>query len=439
MTALFDHELELRVLATLADVSGLDVSEAKGAAERSGLTDADFHHPIHQRIWAAQMGLLFDGEACDLYRVSTRLKAEERASLVPVVEASGRPGVSLLFAGALKGVATDLRGLTLRRNIVRFGRELAAQAEGQMDPATILSNANAALARITVAREANWKTLGEVMEIIRREMADVAEGRASTVIPTGLREWDRLIGGLMPGVLTVIGAHPAHGKSGVIARLILNLAALSAKKTAVFSLEDRGTWIGYRALADASRIVQFILRNRKLTEEQAEAVHHGEKAIAEIANRIIIDDRGRLPAKEIANSARDAVLNRGAEVLVVDHWGEVTYPEGGDRFDLLIQNGLSDLRQVAISYNVPILVACHLKPGALYPYTQHDFRNAAAFEQMSRVLVAWEKSGEILKMQVLKNTNGIPAANFELAFDPVSAMAENKPEPVQKPKQEVML
>lgn len=432
MSALFDHELELRVLATLADVSGLDVSEAKTAAERSGLTDADFHHPIHQHVWAAQMGLLFDGEACDLYRVSTRLPAASRSAMPPVIEAAGRPGVSLMFAGALRGVAMDLRGLTLRRNIVRLGRELAAQAEGQMDPAVILTNANAALARITTAREANWKTLGEVMELIRQEMQAVQEGKAVTAIATGLREWDRIIGGLNPGILTVVGAHPAHGKSGVIARLILNLAAIAQKKTAVFSLEDRATWIGYRALADASRIVQFILRNRKLTEEQAEAVHHGSKALAEIANRIIIDDRGRLPAKEIANSARDAVLNRGAQALVVDHWGEVTYPDGGDRFDLLIQDGLSDLRQVAITYNVPIIVACHLKPGAVYPYTQHDFRNAAAFEQMARVLVAWEKSGDTLKMQVLKNTNGV-IGNFELAFDPTSAMAENKP------RQETML
>jgi len=438
VTALFDHALELRVLATLADAAALDVTEAKTAAERSGLTDADFHHPIHQRVWTAQMGLLFDGESCDLYRVKTRLKKDEYEAMDALVKAAQQPGTSLLVGSAIQGVATELRGLTLRRNIVRFGRELAVQAEGQTDPAALLSTAQAALSRITTARSANWKTLGEVMELVRREMADVAAGIAATAIPTGLKEWDRIIGGLNPGVLTVLGSHPAHGKSGVIARLILNLAALEGKRTAVFSLEDRATWIGYRALADASRIVQFILRNRKLTAEQDEVVEYGHRQLAGISNRIIIDDRGRLPASEIAQSARDAVLNHGAEVLVVDHWGEVTYPGGGDRFDLLIQDGLSDLRHVAKAYNVPIVVACHLKPAAVYPYTQHDFRNAAAFEQMSRVLVAWEKSGDILKMQVLKNTNGV-IGNFELAFDGVAAMAENKPEPEQKPKQEKML
>lgn len=438
MTALFDHELELRVLATLADASGVDVTEAKTAAERSGLTDADFHHPIHQRVWTAQIGLLFDGEACDLYRVGTRLRPDERRALEPVAAAASSPGVSLLYAGAVLGAAKDLRAMTLRRSILRFGRELAAQAEGVTDPAVILTNATAALSRIAVARAANWKTLGEVMDLIRAEMADVAAGKAVTAIPTGLKEWDRIIGGLTPGILTVVGSHPAHGKSGVVARLILNLAYFAAKKTAVFSLEDRATWIGYRALASAAGIVQFILRNRKLTDEQTEMVHHAEKQLSEIANRIIIDDRGRLPATEIAQAARDAVLNHGAEVLVVDHWGEVTYPDGGDRFDLLIQDGLSALRHVAITYNVPVLVACHLKPSAVYPYTQHDFRNAAAFEQMSRVLVAWEKAGDTLKMQVLKNTNGV-IGNFELAFDGTSAMADNKPEPVQKAKQEALL
>src|SRR4051812_16419924 len=112
MTTLSDHPLELRVLATLADVSTVDVTEARSAAERSRLVSDDFHNPLHRSIWTAQMGLLFDGEACDFYRVATRLKTEEREQMAPVTARASEAGVSLLVASGIFGAADDLRAFT---------------------------------------------------------------------------------------------------------------------------------------------------------------------------------------------------------------------------------------------------------------------------------------------------------------------------------------
>lgn len=436
MTTLHDHSLELRVLATLADVSGLDVAEAKTAAERSSLVAEDFHNPLHRNIWTAQMGLLFDGEACDFYRVRTRLQPDEREKVAPLIEAAGQVGVSLLIASAIRGAANDLRAMTLRRNILRFGRELAQMAEGTTDPTVLLTNATAALSRITTSRAASWRTLAEVLEVARREMLEIAEGRGSPVIPTGLREWDRIIGGLWP-TLTVLGSHPGSGKSGVIARLLLNLAA-AGKKVAVFSLEDQATWLAYRALASASRVTQFVLRNRKLTGAQEEAVHNGTQELVDLSRLILIDDRGRLPSQEVVQSARDAILNHGAQVVVIDHYGEITHDtDRSDRHDLMIASGLSDLRNLSKGYGVPIVIAAHLKPLASSPFSTSDFANSAAFERMARVLVAWEKKDDVLKVQVLKHTNGV-RANFDLHFDGPSAMAQNPPEDIPKAVQKVI-
>ncbi len=424
MTALFDRPLELRVLATLADVSSLDVAEARSAADRSRLTSDDFHDPLHQQVWNAQMALLHDGEACDFYRVATRLKHDDRAKMPAVTAAAAEPGVSLMLASAIFGAADDLRALTLRRSILRFGREIVQAAENTTDASVLLTNAAATLAKITTTRAANWRTLAEVMEQIRKEMAEVASGKGATVIPTGIHDWDRLIGGLWP-TLIVIGAHPGHGKSGLIARILLNLA-IAGIKSATFSLEDQATWIAYRALATEAGITQFVLRQRKLSEDQSAAVHHGETAIGAYAQNIMIDERGALPPSEIVQGARDAILNKGARVVVVDHYGEVRHGEDKrDRHDLMIAAGLSDLRNLAKAYGVPIIVAAHLKPEAVYPFSQHDFRNASAFEQMSRVAVMWEKKEAVLKMQVVKNQFGLGSVAFELPFHGPSAMVSN--------------
>lgn len=423
--ALSDHALEIRVLATLADVSGLDVNEARQAAERSGLTDVDFHSPLHAAIWTAQMGLLFDGEACDFYRAATRVPAKMAEQVKKLNLAAQAPGVSLMIAANIRGAAHDLRACTLRRHIVSFGRDLAAQVEQVSDPAVILANAQKALARITVSRD-RWRTLAQAIAAADEEMKAIAEGRGSPVIPSGMHEWDRIIGGLWP-TLTVIGSHPGHGKSGLIARLLLNVAQ-AGKTAAIFSLEDQETWLAYRALSSVSGVTQFVLRNRKLSEQQQADIDYAKTGLSPFAGRILIDDRGRLPISEVVACSRDAILNHGAQVLVVDHFGEVTHDGAGDRFDLEIANGLSELRNIAKSYGVPVVVAGHLKPLATYPYTQHDFRNSAAFQQMARVLVAWEKDGEKLKMQTLKATNGV-VGRFELPFHGPSAMVLNSAPP----------
>ncbi len=255
-------------------------------------------------------------------------------------------------------------------------------------------------------------------------MKELSTGKGTPVIPTGLHDWDRLIGGLWP-TLIVIGAHPGHGKSGLIGRLLLNLA-IAGVRSAIFSLEDQATWLAYRALSAASGVSQFVLRNRKLTDDQADAVHSGDTEIGAYAANIMIDERGALPPSEIVQGARDAILNKGARVVVVDHYGEVRHGEDKrDRHDLMIAAGLSDLRNLAKSYGVPIIVAAHLKPEAVYPFTQHDFRNASAFEQMSRVAVMWEKKDAVLKMQVVKNQFGLGSVAFELPFHGPSAMVSN--------------
>ncbi len=427
MSTLSDHPLELRVLATLADVSSLDVGEAKTAAERSRLVTEDFHNPLYRLIWSAQMALLFDGEACDFYRVATRLNADERTKLPPLALQCQAAGVSLLVASAIRGAAEDLRKLTLRRNILRFGRDLANQAECNADPAVLLTNATAALHRITTSRAANWSTLGEARVQARLEMESVKAGVGTPVIPTGLKEWDRIVGGLWP-TLTVIGAHGGHGKSGFIGRILMNVA-LAGRKVAIFSLEDQRTWLAYRALSSESGISQFVLRNRALNEEQDYLIHQSEKAMEAYEGNIEIDDRGALPPSELVQCSRDAILNRGAQAIVVDHFGEVRLGEDGgrnDRHDLMIAAGLSDLRNLAKQYGVPIVVAAHLKPAATYPFTQHDFRNAQAFEGMSRVAVMWEKAESELKMIVVKNQFGISPATFKLPFHGPSAMVLNE-------------
>jgi replicative DNA helicase len=436
---LHDHDLELRVLATIADVSAVDVTEAKTAAESSQLSADDFHNPLHRAVWSAQIGLLFEGEAADFYRAATRLGDANRQAVPSLAERASQAGVSLLVGSAIRGAADDLRAMTLRRTILRFGRELAQQAEAGGDPAVMLTNATAALGRIATSRSANWRTLGHALAEVRAELAQRAQTKQSSVVPTGLGEWDRWIGGLYP-TLTVLGAHAGNAKSGLIGRLLLNAARMGLK-CCLFSLEDQRTWLAYRALAAESGLSQFALRNRVLTDEQEWQVQQAEKGMADYESLIEIDDRGALTPAEVVQSARDAILNRGAKLVVVDHWGEtrVERGDGWDRHDLAVAEGLSDVRNLAKGYGVPVIVACHLKPAATYPFSQHDFRNAAAFQHMARVAVMWELDREAseLKMCVVKNQYGLGSCLFRLRFDGASALVAEDETP--KAKQEVLL
>jgi replicative DNA helicase len=403
---------EETALSSLAQLGGIDPAKASALLDELGMRAEDFG-PL-QRIAAAVEFFLREGRAPEVFGVSERSKASREQVVKLLV--SNSPGNWLPLRQQLEGVREDSRrrqllsALDLVRKSLATGELNAAASEG----IKLLEAAQSHHAHVRPVSEHLLKLVNHVEE--------VAAGRQPPVLETGFKDLDEAIGGLQP-TLTVIGSLPGKGKSALLAGIVLNLA-MRGVKSGIVSLEDEGQWLARRLTALKSQLPVFVLANRPLGSHQLERFGEAVEQLYTPMESALIDDRSRLTTREVVTSCRN-MLSRGARALFVDHLGEIRI-ERSDRHDLDISEALSELRAMAKSYRVPVVVLCHLKRSSEETPVLTDFAFSAGVERMARVALALTRDNDgPLRVHVLKQTQGPSDVAVELDFDKSSGVVCN--------------
>lgn len=392
-------EREVLCLKAIVSSAQVSVEAAVSRLDAAGVTASDFSESRVQALFMA---------------VESDLRAGRQPEIVSLLKVVGKRVPRDIVLDVLEGDAgasvgqrlSVLRELGQRRATSATLRTLAALFEqsGSLD------DANAELTRAVAALGAKGGTIRladyTAHELINR-LEEVQLGKRVPVVPTGIDALDFVIGGFQP-TLTVIGALPAVGKSALIATAIENMTR-RGEMVGLLSLEDKADWLTTRLVSKASSIPVPVLAFKKLTESQKAKV---DTAIVDIHDQVLVrlavEDRHGLTTTEVVASARKMVA-MGCKAILVDHLGEVRL-ERTDRHDLDIADALSQLRGIAKTYGVPVVVLCHLRRreglDAESEPKLTDFAFSAGVERMSRVALGLWRSGEQLAVSVLKQTNG---------------------------------
>lgn len=414
---------ELAAIASLANLAAVDSARARAALDESGVQAQDFADAPSAAVWAAVEAMIRDGREPDFFAVQARCPNVSRevltAALMSSTTASPRERLAVV------------RDAGQRR---RVGRALDAVRAVVGDTRRPLTEAVAeALKALEAIRTTDSKAAtldGEVVALVD-VLEEVAKGNRDPVLPTGIEALDAVVGGLQP-TLTVLGALPGVGKSGLLAGIVRNLSRRRVR-VGFFSLEDERSWLPLRLLAESTGIPMFVLRNRALSEWQLSRVAEAMERLHGDMAHVVCDDRPGLTAADIVASARDMLTRHGVRALLVDHLGEVRLTRS-ERHDLDIADVLQQLRALAKTYRVPVVVACHLRRrdglGIADEPRLTDFAFSAAVERMARVALALSKPSEdTLKVHVLKQTNGISGVAVELRFTGPAGVVANTEAP----------
>lgn len=228
---------------------------------------------------------------------------------------------------------------------------------------------------------------------------------------------------------------PTHN-SALIGSMARNIAK-AGHTVGVFSLEDSRDWLVERTLSWESGVpVRRLVTADVRPHEEADFASGGER-VHGWASRMIIDDRSRLTAQQVAAKARHWVVARGARAIIVDHLGELDLGNGHDRHDLAVTAAVAHLRDVAKDLNVPVVVCAHFarpprsndEPRYQRP-TSSSWANSAGVERMARVAVGlWlpkpeegaAPNDEII-CTVLKQTRGDKDFDFTMLLDRPSGL-----------------
>lgn len=418
------HELDTEALKALVGEARLSPRDAVEVLDETGACASDCVTANARTLWASVEAAIRAGDTLDAVTMAARCPGVPRAYVVDVVTAKSHLGIS-------RQRLTLLRTQSLRRQYVQALRAVAAVVTDEAQP---LANGVAEAARLLASwsdESAVLRPLDESVGALVDELEAVAAGTRAGTLPTGIDALDAVIGGLQP-TLTIVGALPGVGKSALVAGICRNLSARGVV-TGLLSLEDERLWLTRRLLALASSVPVFVLANKPLVRSQQERVLECAPTLHTMLGRVLCDDRSGLTSAEVVASARRMVA-RGAKAILVDHLGEIRV-DRTERHDLDISDVLRDLRALAKSHRVPVVVLSHLRRREGLTITDEprltDFAFSSGVERMARVALGLYRSerDDELRCAVLKQTQGISGVSVTLRLAAQAGVVVESPAP----------
>lgn len=214
--------------------------------------------------------------------------------------------------------ARRLKDISLRKRVLDGLANICADA--QRDPdlrgAELLTMALAAVSRLDAEQPEDARTIGDIVKKRCKELEQYKNG-VLPGYPTGIALLNEKLGGWQPGIVSIVAARPAMGKSS------LGLATADACSAAgvgvhLFSLEDTESAYADRALSRTSSVPAEKMRNADLQRSD----------IADIADALrmlgrrqgwLVDSRSGVTAEEIVRSVRRRKKENGTRVVIVDY------------------------------------------------------------------------------------------------------------------------
>ena len=309
------------------------------SATASTLRPDDFYKPAHAHVFEAICSLDAAGEPADPVTVADELS---RAGVLEAIGGRGLLADIVSIAPAVTNAPRYARIVSdhavLRKliavggDIAEIGYELPDDVEKAVDSAESLVY-ELGQRRVTDSMVPIESLLGDTLD---RLEALVERGDAITGLPTGFVDLDRLLSGLQPNTLNIVGARPAMGKTSFALNLTANASFQSRRPVLFFSLEMGNIELTQRLLCAEAQIDSTKVRDGRLQDAEWDRIALAVSRLAEA--RLFLDDNPNTSVMEIRAKARRLKSQLGDLGLVVI-----------DYLQLMQGRGRSESRQVEVS------------------------------------------------------------------------------------------
>lgn len=410
-------------LAESIAVGAMMMSPAVADAVSEILTAADFYKPAHGTIFDSVLALAARGEPIDGATVSIELSRTgdlERVGGVPYLHTLVES-----VPTALNGThyAQRVAAMAVRRRIAEAGVKAMTLARGGGDVADVREQAQQAMYEATtdVRDRAVITSVGDLTAQTIEQIERVGAGLTPPGIPTGLKDYDRMIGGgHRPGQLIIPAGRTSMGKSTITQNWLRNCAEVAVRPAVLFSVEMSIDEMMIRLLAEVSRVPLHQLIIGQLSDDDRQRLRHAEERVAAWP-LYLVDSCRTVPA--IRSYLRRFVQRMGeVAVFGVDYLQRLSATSRGEDRHLVVGQFADDLKTLAQDLDAVCIAPCQLNRG---PETRpgknanvprlSDLRESGNLEQSADVVIllhrpdyydkATSRPGEA-DLIVAKNRNG---------------------------------
>lgn len=404
-------------------------------ARVSGIINAgDFADPVHGRIYAA----ILDRVACDAIASPATLSLlfERDAGVAEL----GGPAYLARLAGAAislfaaRDYAEIIRALAEKR---RLAAALEDAQEALLDPER---DAGAILAQVEafgLSREMRQgaeivpfsKAVGDAI----KADADAMTGDGPSGVQTGIDGLDRMLGGLHPGQLVILGGRPAMGKTA-LAGCVATHAATSGHGVAFVSLEMDPASIARRAISEATAlqgrgVAYDAARKGILTDDEFEDYKQAAVDIHELPIRFAPPAARDIEGIFVACKRISKVFEaQGTPLgLVIVDYLQLVQADRKSRYEIVTEVSIA-LKSMAMRLGVPVLVLAQLSRGVDsrddHRPIASDLRESGQIEQDADVILFCYREEVYLRREWSDDMESDEIAEWHKAMTQVKGIME---------------
>jgi len=207
-------------------------------------------------------------------------------------------------------------------------------------------------------------------------------------IPTGLKDLDRLLGGLQKTDLIILAGRPGMGKSALALSVSMTAAKLK-RKVGVFSLEMSDEQLITRMVSAESGIDSQRIKFGQIRDDEWPVYLQGSDSVA--AMSVFIDDTSAISVMELRAKSRRLLAEKGLDLLVVDYMqlmrGDTKSENRQQEISLISRS----LKELARELKIPVLALSQLSRACESRHDKRpilsDLRESGSIEQDADVVL----------------------------------------------------
>ncbi len=431
-----------------------------------GIEPRHFSEAFHVRLWDAMAARINDGKEAEPIQMAQHFAKDEAFLALGGMSYFGDLVDKAPANAAAPGIAAGIMAASLRRDLVALGAQIAAAGRQSPDPYDVVTEAERALAEIAQGAspgDANLVDARSSAEATLAEMEEEAERGLSKGKMTGLRCFDRRLGGLKPGHLIVVGGRPSMGKTSLARVAAYGAAGRNPHDLfAYFALEMDRRELNERTMADLSfhRGDGVAYQDMSRGKMDPMTLRNLREMLWQTPRNCLIDDTSGVTLDYIKRRVWALKRKGNLAAIFIDYLQIMTLPERNGRNDAALYGAITTgLKNLARAAGICVVLLSQLsrqveqrddkKPmlsdlrdsgsieqdanAVLFPFREVYYLQRAEPKKTGPEHAAWEETVELLRrrMEVLcaKNRGGAIGSDqqdYFAEFDVVRDLVEGR-------------